>query len=204
MIRSWSLALLCLYLPIATCFQSYPIIKPLRHRHSSTGHFRTKFDEPNISKVSKTSGFTQLDDDIPSSGTSMRRRRPIAVTADAVQKTWKSMTAFAQRRRRPPSFQSNISSINKRKGYIPWLFSTALTASIWLTRPKFILAMTASAGTKTPVLPMKREQLISAVTLWFVLFVALALLHAAEIAITTLYPWKVKKEFCFWNFLFVQ
>jgi hypothetical protein len=203
MIRSWLLASLCLYLPIATCFQSYPIIKSLRHRHYLTGHFRTKFDEPNISKVSKFSGFTQLDD-IPSSGTSMRRRRPIAVTAARVQKAWKSMTAFAQRRRRPPSFQSNISSTNKRKGYIPWLFSTALTASIWLMRPKFILAMTASAGTKTPVLPMKREQLISAVTLWFVLFVALALLHAAEIAITTLYPWKVKKEFCFWNFLFVQ
>ena len=40
---------------------------------------------------------------------------------------------------------------------------------------------------------MSREQLITAGAVWFVLFTGLALLHAAEIAITTLYPWKVRE-----------
>jgi len=37
------------------------------------------------------------------------------------------------------------------------------------------------------------RQLLSLTALWFGLFVVLALLHAAEIAITTLYPWKVRE-----------
>jgi len=40
---------------------------------------------------------------------------------------------------------------------------------------------------------MSREQLVTAGAVWFVLFTGLALLHAAEIAITTLYPWKVRE-----------
>ena len=48
-----------------------------------------------------------------------------------------------------------------------------------------------SAG--LPSVPMSREQLITAGAVWFVLFTGLALLHAAEIAITTLYPWKVRE-----------
>lgn len=38
-----------------------------------------------------------------------------------------------------------------------------------------------------------RKDLISISLLWFGLFVVLALLHACEIAITTLYPWKVRE-----------
>lgn len=49
----------------------------------------------------------------------------------------------------------------------------------------------SSAG--LPSVPMSREQLITAGAVWFVLFTGLALLHAAEIAITTLYPWKVRE-----------
>ena len=37
------------------------------------------------------------------------------------------------------------------------------------------------------------RQLITLTALWFGLFVVLALLHACEIAITTLYPWKVRE-----------
>lgn len=38
-----------------------------------------------------------------------------------------------------------------------------------------------------------RRELISLAALWLGLFAALALLHAGEIAITTLYPWKVRE-----------
>ena len=63
-------------------------------------------------------------------------------------------------------------------------------------RPKAVLAggggfSKSNAG--LPSVPMTNEQLITAGVLWFVLFFGLALLHAAEIAITTLYPWKVRE-----------
>jgi len=54
-------------------------------------------------------------------------------------------------------------------------------------------AMAAGGSIEKVVLPMERNEAISAITLWAVLFVSLALLHAAEIAITTLYPWKVRE-----------
>ena len=38
-----------------------------------------------------------------------------------------------------------------------------------------------------------REQAITSISLFLFLFTVLALLHAAEIAITTLYPWKVRE-----------
>ena len=44
-----------------------------------------------------------------------------------------------------------------------------------------------------PLPPLTRRELISQGRLWFFLFTVLALLHAAEIAITTLYPWKVRE-----------
>lgn len=44
-----------------------------------------------------------------------------------------------------------------------------------------------------PLPPLSRRELISQGSLWFGLFLALALLHAAEIAVTTLYPWKVRE-----------
>jgi len=56
-----------------------------------------------------------------------------------------------------------------------------------------IAAMAVGAGSSAPVAPMKREEAISSIIIWFFLFTGLALLHAAEIAITTLYPWKVRE-----------
>mmetsp|Transcript_12880 Transcript_12880/g.18925 ORF Transcript_12880/g.18925 Transcript_12880/m.18925 type:complete len:719 (+) Transcript_12880:92-2248(+) len=61
-----------------------------------------------------------------------------------------------------------------------------------LLKPRLALAM-AVAGSAGPVPPMNRREAISSVSLWFGLFFALALLHAVEIAITTLYPWKVRE-----------
>jgi hypothetical protein len=48
-------------------------------------------------------------------------------------------------------------------------------------------------ASKGPIAPMERQEAITITALWFGLFGVLALLHAAEIAITTLYPWKVRE-----------
>lgn len=42
-------------------------------------------------------------------------------------------------------------------------------------------------------IPLYREEVVQSVSLFAFLFFTLALLHAAEIAITTLYPWKVRE-----------
>lgn len=61
-------------------------------------------------------------------------------------------------------------------------------------RPTLVMAMGASmGGSKTPAVPMQRKDILSLASLFFTLFAGLALLHAAEIAITTLYPWKVRE-----------
>jgi CBS domain containing-hemolysin-like protein len=64
-----------------------------------------------------------------------------------------------------------------------------------LSRPTKVLAAMGGGmgGSKGPIAPMSRKQLVSTITLWLGLFTVLALLHAAEIAITTLYPWKVRE-----------
>ena len=49
------------------------------------------------------------------------------------------------------------------------------------------------SSSKGPIAPMERQEAITITALWFGLFGVLALLHAAEIAITTLYPWKVRE-----------
>eukprot|EP00591_Stephanopyxis_turris_P011085 CAMPEP_0195515698 /NCGR_PEP_ID=MMETSP0794_2-20130614/6676_1 /TAXON_ID=515487 /ORGANISM="Stephanopyxis turris, Strain CCMP 815" /LENGTH=289 /DNA_ID=CAMNT_0040644161 /DNA_START=150 /DNA_END=1016 /DNA_ORIENTATION=+ len=51
----------------------------------------------------------------------------------------------------------------------------------------------AVSGSSGPVAPMSRNEIITAFAVWLFLFIMLALLHAAEIAITTLYPWKVRE-----------
>eukprot|EP00984_Skeletonema_dohrnii_P032931 scaffold28087_cov50-Skeletonema_dohrnii-CCMP3373.AAC.1 len=44
-----------------------------------------------------------------------------------------------------------------------------------------------------PIVPLTTNELASKLTIWLAIFTLLALLHAAEIAITTLYPWKVRE-----------
>ena len=51
----------------------------------------------------------------------------------------------------------------------------------------------AVGGKTGPVTPMQRSEIISSASIFLTLFSVLALLHAAEIAITTLYPWKVRE-----------
>lgn len=63
-----------------------------------------------------------------------------------------------------------------------------------LTRlPLKAFAMSGGMGGSKPAVPMKKEEIISSMSLFAFLFLLLALLHAAEIAITTLYPWKVRE-----------
>ncbi|KAG7344039.1 protein of unknown function DUF21-domain containing protein [Nitzschia inconspicua] len=78
-------------------------------------------------------------------------------------------------------------------------FRTILMAFVSLSfglvaRPTIALAMGAMGGSsKGPVAPVSRKDALSLFGIFFSLFVGLALLHAAEIAITTLYPWKVRE-----------
>jgi len=44
-----------------------------------------------------------------------------------------------------------------------------------------------------PIVPLTPKELASKLTIWLGIFTCLALFHAAEIAITTLYPWKVRE-----------
>ncbi|KAL3920822.1 MAG: hypothetical protein SGILL_003067 [Bacillariaceae sp.] len=60
-------------------------------------------------------------------------------------------------------------------------------------KPTIALAMGAVGGSKGPVAPVSRKDALSLFGVFFALFLGLALLHAAEIAITTLYPWKVRE-----------
>uniref|UniRef100_A0A7S4S0X6 CNNM transmembrane domain-containing protein n=1 Tax=Ditylum brightwellii TaxID=49249 RepID=A0A7S4S0X6_9STRA len=61
-----------------------------------------------------------------------------------------------------------------------------------LGKPRLALAMGGGMGGGTaPV--MDRNEILSVGTTFLSLFTILALLHAAEIAITTLYPWKVRE-----------
>ncbi|KAL7539349.1 hypothetical protein ACHAXR_009210 [Thalassiosira sp. AJA248-18] len=43
------------------------------------------------------------------------------------------------------------------------------------------------------IIPLSNKELASKLTIWLGIFTGLAMLHAAEIAITTLYPWKVRE-----------
>mmetsp|Transcript_14026 Transcript_14026/g.32353 ORF Transcript_14026/g.32353 Transcript_14026/m.32353 type:complete len:808 (+) Transcript_14026:64-2487(+) len=75
-----------------------------------------------------------------------------------------------------------------------WLAFASLTLSL-LVRPTVSLAMGAmgGGGSGAPRVPLAKNEKLSLFGLFFALFGGLALLHAAEIAITTLYPWKVKE-----------
>ena len=78
-----------------------------------------------------------------------------------------------------------------RRGGFPLV---ALLAACRLLRP--CPALAASGGMARPPggsAPLSTNEFASKLTIWLGIFVGLALLHAAEIAITTLYPWKVRE-----------
>jgi len=89
----------------------------------------------------------------------------------------------------PPRKRSKLNITNKIKA----VATLTSTATILLKPLKSIAAMAVGGSGARPTVPMKRQQLISSISIWFALFSILAILHAAEIAITTLYPWKVRE-----------
>lgn len=102
-------------------------------------------------------------------------------------------------RRNSESDRTNISkrstSINGNIRYRRmFLVFASLTISL-LVRPTIVSAMGAMGGGSggVPRAPLAKNEQLSLFGLFFGLFGGLALLHAAEIAITTLYPWKVKE-----------
>lgn len=66
--------------------------------------------------------------------------------------------------------------------------------SLFLARvPAFASGGMPKRDPNVPVVPLSTNELASKMTIWLGIFTILALLHAAEIAITTLYPWKVRE-----------
>jgi len=59
-------------------------------------------------------------------------------------------------------------------------------------KPAFAMSV-GGGGAGITRKPLNREEIIASTCLFITLFTALALLHAVEIAITTLYPWKVRE-----------
>ena len=88
------------------------------------------------------------------------------------------------------------SSSSKRRDFFrsaAFFFATSLL----LPPPQLAWASGGGGSVKRdpsiPIIPLTTNELISKLSLWLGIFIALALLHAAEIAITTLYPWKVRE-----------
>jgi hypothetical protein len=82
---------------------------------------------------------------------------------------------------------------SSRKYRTLWLAFASLAFGL-IARPTLALAMGAMGGaSKGPVAPVSKKDALTLFGVFFSLFAGLALLHAAEIAITTLYPWKVRE-----------
>jgi CBS domain containing-hemolysin-like protein len=81
---------------------------------------------------------------------------------------------------------------NRSKRPLYGLIGTFL--SLFLARlPAFASGGMPKRNPDVPIVPLTTNELASKMTIWLGIFTILALLHAAEIAITTLYPWKVRE-----------
>ena len=103
--------------------------------------------------------------------------------------TWIARIAHAKR-----SIQTKLVSRNHRRKRNHLWSAALLLCTVLLFPRRAAFAMGAMGGSsKGPIAPMERQEAITITALWLGLFGVLALLHAAEIAITTLYPWKVRE-----------
>jgi len=162
----------------------------LKHYYSSqlTPHddrlFKSKLEMVSFSKPM----LSQLSSRI------RRKRKDQNSNSRSVRKTWgnKIRNAVSHVKTRVHSTRSSPRShITKAiKLFLVPLFLISTGVSF---APLKAVAMAAGGGVKGPVAPMKREEIFASVSLFLVLFMVLSMLHAAEIAITTLYPWKVKE-----------
>lgn len=90
----------------------------------------------------------------------------------------------------------SIHNTRRSVSYRTMLLMFASLAVSLIVKPTIAIAMGGGMGggaSKVPVAPIQRKEALSLFGLFFALFGGLALLHAAEIAITTLYPWKVRE-----------
>mmetsp|Transcript_4564 Transcript_4564/g.6141 ORF Transcript_4564/g.6141 Transcript_4564/m.6141 type:complete len:795 (-) Transcript_4564:51-2435(-) len=131
----------------------------------------------------------------------LRRRRVVSQLVFACQRLY---ARFRLRREVSSSFQRELLERN-RKGVRammmnPWFkikkFSYVCLVpflAFLFVKPRSALAaaMGVSSSTGAPKMMTQRE-LVANFSLFVALFVVLAMLHAVEIAITTLYPWKVR------------
>ena len=94
-------------------------------------------------------------------------------------------------------FHDNSSRSRNRRNFIFHSAAFFFATSLLLPPPRLAWASGGGGSVKRdpsiPIIPLTTNELISKLSLWLGIFIALALLHAAEIAITTLYPWKVRE-----------
>jgi putative hemolysin len=83
----------------------------------------------------------------------------------------------------------NIQTKSKRSLYA----TLGAFLTLFFKLPAFASGGMPKRNPDAPIVPLSQSELVSKITIWLGIFTALALLHAAEIAITTLYPWKVRE-----------
>lgn len=145
-------------------------------KHSSfQGPAQDRVFKSKLEMVSISTPFRNLSSRI-------RRKTKVCHSEDRTvkKKTWEKV-------------RDKISGVKKHKA-VKLLLLPLLLATVGSSfTPLKAFAMAAGGGVKGPVAPMKREEIFASVSLFLALFMGLSMLHAAEIAITTLYPWKVKE-----------
>lgn len=136
--------------------------------------------------------------------TRSRRGRIGQWTSILVSRFSAAMTATLRKRRRTHAIQSTFTIATKRlfKCFRAASFFAVSTSTLLLLLPPQLAWASGGGGggggsikrdPNIPIIPLTTNELISKLSLWLGIFIALALLHAAEIAITTLYPWKVRE-----------
>ena len=130
----------------------------------------------------------------------LRRRRVVSQLVFACQRLY---ARFRLRREVSSSFQRELLERN-RKGVRammmnPWfkmkkfsyVFLVPFLAFLFV-KPRSALAAAMGVSSSGAPKMMTQRELVANFSLFVALFVVLAMLHAVEIAITTLYPWKVR------------
>mmetsp|Transcript_28217 Transcript_28217/g.60125 ORF Transcript_28217/g.60125 Transcript_28217/m.60125 type:complete len:830 (+) Transcript_28217:106-2595(+) len=135
-------------------------------------------------------------------GRNNRSRNPLRWARNfshSIRSKVSSSSRFTSNKQKSSS-NSILSKNNKKSSRLPYgLLCAFLTLLVSHALPSSLLPLAWASGgmakrnPDVPIIPLSRNELASKLTIWLVIFTALALFHAAEIAITTLYPWKVRE-----------
>ena len=190
-------------------------ISPL-HTISRVGHHPTRRHQPIIItslSAAQSSSCNTSNDSSRSSGrfTSVRkwaRNKMMNSTKKvATQKlgisciaTTSSNNMFSRLKQLLPKSSKKQSGERKRLPYgLICAFITLLVTHTSLSNNNILLPLAHASGgmvKRDPdavITPLSKNELVAKLLIWLGIFTALALFHAAEIAITTLYPWKVRE-----------